>query len=56
MHAISKGRKPSIKTRYKARVAKADADYSVAIEKCGVLAGDAKGMCLKEAKARFGKN
>lgn len=43
--------KPSIKTRYDARVAKADADYSVAIEKCDDKAGNDKDVCVKEAKA-----
>lgn len=43
--------KPSAKTRYDARVAKADADYSVAIEKCDDKAGNAKDVCVKEAKA-----
>ncbi|MBC7756096.1 MAG: hypothetical protein H7Z20_05495 [Bdellovibrio sp.] len=43
--------KPSIKTRYDARVAKADADYSIAIEKCDDKAGNDKDVCVKEAKA-----
>jgi uncharacterized membrane protein YqiK len=43
--------KPSIKTRYDANVAKADADYSVAIEKCDDKAGNDKDVCVKEAKA-----
>lgn len=43
--------KPSIKTRYDARVAKADADYSIAIEKCDDKAGNNKDVCVKEAKA-----
>ena len=43
--------KPSIKTRYNARVAKADADYSIAIEKCDDKAGNDKDVCVKEAKA-----
>lgn len=43
--------KPSAKTRYDARVAKADADYSVAIEKCDDKAGNDKDVCVKEAKA-----
>ena len=43
--------KPTVKTRYKARVAKADADYSVAIEKCDDKAGNDKDVCVKEAKA-----
>lgn len=43
--------KPSQKTRYEARVAKAEADYGVAKEKCDDLAGNAKDVCVKEAKA-----
>ncbi|MBW4049159.1 MAG: hypothetical protein HIU89_14895 [Proteobacteria bacterium] len=35
---------------------KRDADYKVAIEKCGALAGDAKAACVTSAKAKFGKN
>ena len=37
--------------RYDALVAKADADYSVAKEKCDDQAGNFKDVCLKEAKA-----
>lgn len=43
--------KPSIKSRYDARVAQADADYSVAIQKCDDKAGNEKDVCVKEAKA-----
>lgn len=43
--------KPSVKTRYDANVAKADADYAVAIEKCDDKAGNDKDVCVKEAKA-----
>ncbi|MGZ8250784.1 MAG: hypothetical protein ACXW1P_00440 [Methylophilaceae bacterium] len=43
--------KPTIQTRYNMRVAKADADYSVAIEKCDDKAGNSKDVCVKEAKA-----
>lgn len=35
---------------------KLEADYKVAIEKCDVLAGDAKSRCVSEAKARFGRS
>src|SRR5450830_1874432 len=38
--------KPSIKTRYEAHVAKAEADYSVAKERCDDLTGNAKDVCL----------
>ena len=43
--------KPSVKARYDANVAKADADYSVAIEKCDDKTGNDKDVCVKEAKA-----
>lgn len=43
--------KPSVKTRYQAYVAKADADYAVAIEKCDEKGGNDKDVCVKEAKA-----
>ena len=43
--------KPSVKARYNAHVAKADADYSVAIQKCDDKAGNDKDVCVKEAKA-----
>lgn len=43
--------KPTRKTRYQARVAKAEADYAVAKERCDDLAGNAKDVCVKEAKA-----
>lgn len=35
---------------------KRDADYKVAVEKCDSLGGNAKDMCVREAKARFGKS
>jgi hypothetical protein len=35
---------------------KRDADYKVAVEKCGALAGDAKTSCIAAAKTKFGKN
>jgi hypothetical protein len=31
------------------------ADYKVAVEKCDVLAGDAKKSCVSAAKAKYGK-
>ncbi|AJP49234.1 hypothetical protein PG1C_13950 [Rugosibacter aromaticivorans] len=43
--------KPTRKTHYQARVAKAEADYTVANERCDDLAGNAKDVCVKEAKA-----
>lgn len=42
---------PTRKTHYKARVAKAEADYSVARERCNDMADNAKDVCIKEAKA-----
>lgn len=39
------------KARYDAQVAKADADYSVAKEKCDDKSGKEKDACVKEAKA-----
>ena len=43
--------KPSIKARYEARLANAEATYAVAIERCDDKAGNAKDVCVKEAKA-----
>jgi hypothetical protein len=43
------------KAREKVRMARADADYSVAKEKCDDLAGNAKDVCVKEAKATYVK-
>lgn len=43
--------KPSVDARYKVRVAKADADYALAKEKCDDLAGNVTDVCVKEAKA-----
>ena len=43
--------KPSERNAHKARVARADADYEVAKEKCDDLSGDAKSACKKDAKA-----
>ena len=43
--------KPTAKTLYNLRVAKAGADFSVAIEHCDGKAGNAKDVCVKEAKA-----
>jgi hypothetical protein len=42
---------PSAKTLYNARVTKAEADYSVAIQKCDDKEGNAEDVCVKEAKA-----
>jgi hypothetical protein len=43
--------KPSAKSKYNARVARADADYSIANEKCDDKAGNDKDVCVKEAKS-----
>lgn len=43
--------KPSTKNRYNARVAKAEVNYAVANERCDDLSGNAKDICVKEAKA-----
>ena len=42
---------PTSKHRYEARIAKAEGDYAVAKEKCDDLSGNAKDVCVKEAKA-----
>ncbi len=43
------------KARENAREARADANYEVAKEKCDDLAGNAKDVCVKEAKAAYVK-
>ena len=43
--------KGTAKARIAARNARADAEYAVAKEKCDDLAGNAKDVCVKEAKA-----
>ena len=43
--------KPSVDSRYKASVAKANADFAVSKEKCDDLAGNTKDVCAKEASA-----
>ena len=43
--------KPGDRTRYALGIAKAEADYAVAKEKCDDKAGNAKTACVKEAKA-----
>jgi hypothetical protein len=43
------------KAREGARVARADATYNVAIEKCDDLAGNRKDVCVQEAKAQLVK-
>jgi hypothetical protein len=48
---LEAGYKPTVKNRYKARVAKAEADYAVAKQRCDDKAGNVKDVCVKEAKA-----
>ena len=43
--------KPSKKATYNASVARAEADYDVAKEKCNDKSGNDKDVCVKEAKA-----
>ena len=43
------------KARENARLARADATYGVAKEKCDDLSGNAKDVCVKEAKATYVK-
>ena len=43
--------KPSVENRYKARIAKAQAEYDVSKERCDDVTGNAKDVCVKEAKA-----
>lgn len=42
---------PSPKTQFEARVAKIEADYAVAREQCDDKAGNAKDVCINDAKA-----
>ncbi len=43
--------KPSVNSRYKARVVAAEAAYSIARERCDDKGGTAKDVCVEEAKA-----
>jgi hypothetical protein len=43
----------SRKTRFNLLMAKAEADYDVAKERCDDLAGNARDVCVKDAKAAF---
>ncbi len=43
--------KPTVKNRYNVTSAKADAYYSVAIQKCDDKAGNDRDVCVKEAEA-----
>ncbi|SFF22795.1 hypothetical protein [Nitrosomonas sp. Nm166] len=42
---------PTDKNQYDARMARIDADYAIAKEKCDDLNGNAKDVCVEEAKA-----
>lgn len=46
--------KPSDNASYKVRIARADADYSLAAEKCNNKAGTGKDLCVKQATAAAG--
>ena len=43
--------KPTTKNHYNVGVARAEADYGIAIQKCDDLSGNVKDVCVKEAKA-----
>jgi hypothetical protein len=45
--------KPSPRSEEKAKVAKADAAYELAKEKCDDMKGEARDSCKKDAKAAF---
>jgi hypothetical protein len=48
---LEAGYKPTPETRYQALVARAEADYGVAKERCDDRAGNTKDVCMKEAKS-----
>ena len=48
---LESGYKPSVDASYKLRVARAEAAYAVAKEKCDDKSGNVKDVCVKEAKA-----
>lgn len=48
---LNESNEPSTKSHYKTLMTKAEANYEVAKEKCDDLAGNAKDVCVKEAKA-----
>ena len=48
---LEAGYKPSPETRYQERVARAEADYGVAKERCDDKAGNTKDVCMKEAQS-----
>jgi hypothetical protein len=48
---LDNGYKPTPKTQYKVSIAKGEATYGVAKQKCDDMAGNPKDVCVKEAKA-----
>ena len=48
---LAASNKPSDRTRHAVSIAKAEADYAVAKQKCGDKSGNDKKVCVKEAKA-----
>jgi len=48
---LEAGYKPSVDANYKLYVARAEAAYAVAKEKCDDKSGNVKNVCVKEAKA-----
>lgn len=54
--ADAKAQMKTAEVRKDAAVDKRDAEYAVAKEKCDAFAGDPKDLCLKDAKARYGKS
>ena len=48
---LEAGYRPTAETRFRARVARAEAGYRAAKERCDDLAGNAKDVCVKEAKS-----
>jgi hypothetical protein len=51
MAELEAGYKPTPDARYQALVARAEADYGVAKERCDDRAGNTKDVCMKEAKS-----
>lgn len=48
---LEAGYMPGPDTRHQARIAKAEADYGVAKERCDDMAGNAKDVCVEQAQA-----
>ena len=47
---LEKNYRPNVKNRHNANIVKANADYSVAIEKCAELSGNEMSHCMKDAR------